>query len=85
VGVVLVSKKEWRTESKAEKAAQGLVDCWNQYLSGDVWCTVVETYGPDKAQIDYDTVGGFYGSKCAAEELRQQVENKAAELQKAAK
>src|SRR6185295_6167483 len=48
VGFVLVNKKaepHWRLQANALKAAECLVEQWNQYLSGDVWGYVVE--GPD--------------------------------------
>jgi len=44
IGAVLVSKKEWRLSAKAEKAAQGLVQEWNNYLSGDVWGCITDVF-----------------------------------------
>lgn len=37
VGVVLVAKKEFRTVYKALGAAEGLIETWNDYLSGNVY------------------------------------------------
>jgi len=70
VGAVLVSKEEWKDRKKARAAALGYVETWNQYLSGDIWCCVVETYGPDKVQIAHDTCSGFYGYEYALKELK---------------
>lgn len=36
-GTVFASSKEFRTREQARKAAQGLVDRWNDYYSGNVW------------------------------------------------
>jgi len=44
IGAVLVSKKEWRLSAKAEKAAECLVQTWNNYLSGDVWGYVIDVF-----------------------------------------
>jgi hypothetical protein len=69
VGLVLVSRKEWKTEKKALKAAQGLVEEWNQCLSGEVYGVVVETYNKNKEQVDDDSCWGYYGLEHAKEEL----------------
>jgi hypothetical protein len=70
VGAVLVSRGEWPDEGKAYEAAAGLVETWNQYLTGDVYGIVKETYDKDKNQIDHDSVWGFYGYKYALEALK---------------
>jgi len=44
VGAVLVSKEEWSTRAKAEKAAECLVKEWNNYLSGDVWGYITDVF-----------------------------------------
>jgi hypothetical protein len=44
VGAVLVSKEEWSTRDKAEKAAECLVQEWNNYLSGNVWGYVTDVF-----------------------------------------
>lgn len=56
-GVVLISKGEARTKKEASKRAQGIVECWDQYLNGEVYGYQVET-------PDGETRGncwGFYG------------------------
>lgn len=53
-GAVLVSKKEIKTRKQARETAQGLIESWNDYLSGNI-------YG---YQIDGGSIGscwGFYG------------------------
>lgn len=67
VGMVLVSKKEAKQVEQALKLAQGLVEYWNKYLQGDVYCTVKEEYDKDKKPVDYDVVGGCYGYNHAQE------------------
>ncbi len=78
VGAVLVKKKEFgaggvqfeHTREEAEAIAQSVVEQWNQYLSGDVYCCVVEKLNTNKEQCDYDVVGGFYGFDYAKECLQ---------------
>ena len=57
-GYVLVSKEEFKDLETATKAAEGLIETWNQYLSGDVWGFIVEkpntTYSISKE--DFDTL-----------------------------
>jgi hypothetical protein len=69
VGAVLVSKSEFKTRAKAEKAAAGLVENWNQVLSGDVYGCVVEFYNKDKEQIDLESCWNFCGYEEAKKEL----------------
>ena len=76
VGAVLVSKKaekKWRLSKNAYKAAESLIERWNQCLSGDVYGIVKETYDKDKNQIDQDAVWGFYGYKYALEALKTEI------------
>jgi len=44
VGAVLVSKKVFRLSARAEKCAAGLVQGWNNYLSGDVWGYITDVF-----------------------------------------
>lgn len=73
VGAVLVSKKEWDDKEKAYKAAESLVEEWNQYLTGDVYGIVKETYNKDKEQVDEESCWGFYGHKWAMEALKTEI------------
>jgi len=57
LGAVFVSKKEFKRRDKARKMALGLVDTWNDYLSGNVYGYTVE----DQAGNDFDSCWGFYG------------------------
>ena len=67
VGAVLINKDEFKTKAEAEKSARGHIEYWNQYLSGDVYCCVVEKWDKDKEPIDYDVVGGYSGFDSAKE------------------
>ncbi len=69
-GLALISKKEIRYKKKALELAQGLVETWNIYLSGNVYCLVMETYDKEKTTLEYNILGGVYGYDCAAEELK---------------
>lgn len=73
LGMVFVSKKEWRTRKRAEKAARGLIETWNSYLSGDVYGIVRENYNKDKQRIDGDECWGFYGHEYAIEALKTDI------------
>lgn len=69
VGAVLVAKTEARTRKKAEVLASGLIETWNQYLSGDVYGVVIERYDMNKVSRDnVDSCWGYYGRKYALEE-----------------
>lgn len=57
VGLVFVSKKEWRLQKKAKEAAASLVNEWNDYLSGDVYGFVIEN-AEGEEQL---SCWGFYG------------------------
>jgi len=70
VGLVLASKKEFKDEDEAEKAAKGLIKTWNCYLSGDIWGCVRETYDKKKEQVDQESCWGYYGYEYALEELK---------------
>ncbi len=80
-GAVLVKKKEFGTggvkfeisKDKAHDRAAGLVETWNQYLSGDVYCIVCEKLDKDKQGIDFDIVGGYYGLDYAKEALKTEI------------
>ena len=71
VGAVLACKKEWPKEADALAAAELKVQEWNQYLSGDIYGIVKETYNKKKIQVDHDSCWGFYGHKYALEELKE--------------
>jgi hypothetical protein len=73
VGAVFVSKKEWTDENKAYEAAQSLVETWNQYLSGDVYGIVRETYDKKKIQVDQKSCWGFYGYEYAKQALLTEI------------
>lgn len=71
VGVILASKKEWPDEEEAKKAAESLVEACNQYLSGDVYFVVKETFDKDGTPTDeYDICGGYSGWEYALEALK---------------
>ena len=50
-GFILVSVKDWKDEIEAKKAAESLIETWNEYLSGDVW----------GYNSEYGSCWGFYG------------------------
>jgi len=46
---------------------------WNQYLSGDVYEIIKETYDKEKNHLDHDSCWGFYGYKYALEALQTEI------------
>ena len=62
VGWVIVNKSDI-SEGLRGKAAQALVDEWNQYLSGDVWWVQIS----DRRGDEIESCGGFYGLDRAKE------------------
>jgi hypothetical protein len=71
-GAVLVKKEEWPEEDKARETAQSLINEWNSYLCGDVYCCVVEKLDENKESYDYDVVGGFVGLEYAKQALKEE-------------
>lgn len=82
LGFVFASKKEWRLRKSARKAAESIIETWNQYLSGDVWGFDVT----DEDGNSLDSCCGFYGLNYAKEQAIESaehcLENMAAEANK---
>jgi hypothetical protein len=57
LGAVLVSKEEARTKAKARTIALGLIETWNDYLSGNVYGYQIE----DAEGNELESCWGFYG------------------------
>lgn len=73
VGLVLVSMSVWPEEEKALEAAKSLVTEWNQFLSGEVFGIVKETYDKEMNQLDCESVWGFYGFEYAKKALETDI------------
>jgi len=81
VGYIFVTKerikKEYgkvtkKTIEKAIEVLKGEVENYDQYIQGDVYCCVVETYDKEKNHLDYDVVGGYYGVDYALQALKEE-------------
>jgi hypothetical protein len=72
LGIVFVARAEWPSRGKAEEAARGLIESWNDCLSGNVYGYVIE--GPDEEHLE--SCWGFSGDyeKYALEEARSVVD-----------
>ena len=57
LGAVLIAKTEARTNAKARKMAQGYIETWNDYLSGNVYGYQIE----DTEGNEIESCWGFYG------------------------
>lgn len=80
VGFIFVSKDKVRKEfsvteindeilDKVKKLLESDVEIYNDFLTGNVYRLVKETFDKDKNQIYYDIIGGYYGLQYAKEEL----------------
>ena len=74
VGAVFVSKAEWRTRKKAETVAHGLVETWNDHLSGNVHGYVIEDADGEHVDSCWGFVGDVKGEPLALIEAREQVD-----------
>jgi hypothetical protein len=77
IGFVLVKKRAGFRNIR--KAAQSLVDEWNQYLSGDVYGYVIESDGEGHE----DSCWGFYGLEYCKTEAKAAVHGVAVSIAKA--
>jgi hypothetical protein len=71
VGAVFASKKEFKTQEDAERAAASLIQIWNQYLCGDVYGCVVEHYDKNKIPLRYECAWGSYGLEVSMQRLKE--------------
>jgi hypothetical protein len=67
-GYILITKDK-KEIPNPDKYAQGMIDEWNQYLSGDVYGYVIE----DQDGNHIDSCWGFYGLEYAKTEARNAV------------
>lgn len=80
IGFALVKKRSeleqlgqvqtWPDRPSQRKLAEGLVETWNQYLSGDVWGYIVE----DSDGEEIEALWGCYGSDYCLEEAKELVD-----------
>lgn len=73
LGAVFVKKTEARTRASAKKMAQGLIETWNQYLSGDVYGFMIE----DAEGNHLESCWGFYGMDAVEEGANESAEGEA--------
>jgi hypothetical protein len=77
VGFIYLTKenlKKWGIKkSQVEKALIQEVEIYSQYLEGDCYCMVKETFNHNKEQIDYDIVGNYFGRDYAEEALKTDI------------
>jgi len=76
LGAVLVRKKDFRLSKSAYKAAEGLVETWNQNLSGDVYGYSID-FGDE-----HDSCWGFYGMEAVVEAAYEAAQYMADEARK---
>lgn len=57
IGAVLVRRDAAPSLEALQAIAEGVVECWNDYLSGNVWGWILE--GPDGEQVE--ACWGYYG------------------------
>ena len=81
-GFVLVDKNSFKniTEDKAKEYAEGLIDDWNKYLSGEIYC--YEIYKETKCDCCghverefIECVGGYYDEEQCEEDAKDIIDN----------
>ena len=82
LGFIAVRKRDFPGKERARKAAESLVETWNQYLSGDVYGYVVEARVPDAdgdegdaTYEEVDSCWGCYGIEDARQQAREAAEH----------
>ena len=75
IGAVLVAKKEWPRRAKAEKAALGLINTWNDYLSGNVYGYTIENSAGELIDSCYGYYGDYDAEYGALSEARAAVDH----------
>ena len=73
VGVILVKKTLAKGYKKALRMANSLIEEWNAYLSGDVYCLVKETYDNEKNPLEYEISCNYYHFEYAKEALKTNI------------
>jgi hypothetical protein len=77
VGFIYVTKEDLKRigilKSRAEKSLQSEVEVYNDYIQGNVYCIVKETYNHNKEQVDYDVCGGYFGYDEALKSLKTDI------------
>lgn len=58
-GFILASKKEFKKREKAYKAAEGLIEYWNNYLSGNVYGYEIVN---EEGEV-YESCYGYFGDE----------------------
>jgi hypothetical protein len=77
VGFIYCTKEDLKrigiTKARVKKSLQAEVEVYNQYIQGDIYCLVRETYDKNKEQIDYDVCGGYFGYLEAKKSLETEI------------
>jgi hypothetical protein len=74
VGYVYATKEDLKrkdiSKKKAERILMSEVKTYDDYLTGEVYCIVKETYNKKKEPIAQDNIGGYFGYEYALESLK---------------
>ena len=80
VGFIYTTKKQMEkigvekySKKKIEEYLIQEVETYNQYITGDCYSLVKETYNKDKEQINYDILGGFFGYNDSLKALKTEI------------
>ena len=68
-----VKKITKKIKEKVIKILEAEVKIYDQYIQGDTYCLVKENYNQNKENIDYDTLGGFFGYEDSLEALKTEI------------
>jgi hypothetical protein len=64
--------KETRRK-RALEIAKEACELFNNWVNGETYCIVKETFNHNKESIEYDIVGGYYGRESAQESLKTDI------------
>lgn len=77
IGFIYATKEDIKRigikKSQVEKSLLHEVKIYNQYVQGDCYCLVKETYNKNKKYITHDTVGGYGGIEYATKALKTDI------------
>ena len=62
LGLVFVAKTQTKDRKKAKKLAEGLIESWNEYLSGNVYGFITKDLEEGFDNHSIDSCWGFYGN-----------------------
>ena len=70
---IMTYKTKASQRKRALEIAKEACELLNNWVNGETYCIVKETFDHNKESIDYDTVGGYYGRESAERALKTDI------------